>query len=71
MKDKLMLKLKKKMEAGAKAIDLGNKSIEAIKNIQEKVVEDFNATVMATVRKSESQIAYHEDLIKQAEGMSL
>ena len=71
MKDKLILKLKKRMEAGAKSIALGDKAIQAIKQTQEKVVEDFNATVMSTVIKSEEKIAYYKDIIAQAEGLAL
>lgn len=71
MKDKTILKLKKLMELGSKTISHGDKAIRAIEQAQAKVVSDFNSTVMATVRKSEEKIAYHKDIIEQAEGMAL
>ena len=71
MKEKILSKLKKKMESGAKAIAIGDKAIQAIKDTQAKVITDFNAEVAATVKKSESEIAYHQDIIRQAGVMTL
>lgn len=71
MKDKTLLKLKRKMEAGAKAIEVGDKVTTKIRQAQGKVIADFNKTVISTVQKSKEQITYHEEIIKQAEGMEL
>lgn len=71
MKNKVLLKLKKKMEAGSKTIELGNKAIEAIKETQGVVIENFNKEVLDAVKKSEEQITYHQELIEQAKGMTL
>ena len=71
MKDKLITRLKKKMEAGAKAIAVGDKAIEAIKLTQTKVVDDFNKSVIATVKEAEKEITYHQNIIAEAEGLAL
>lgn len=71
MNDKTLTKLKKLMEKGAKSIALGDKAIEAIKETQAKVVEDFTTEVQVVVAKSKETIAIHQEIIQQAEGMTL
>jgi len=71
MKDKLIIKLKKRMETSSKAITTSDKAIETIKELQVKVIEDFNANIRAIVKKSQEEIEYHKDIIEKAEGMTL
>lgn len=71
MENKEIEKLKKKMESGAKSIALGDKAIEAIRKTQDKVVEDFNNSVLSVIKKAEEGIALHQATIDLTKGLVL
>lgn len=71
MKNRTILKLQRKMNAGAKSIAVGDKAIEAIKETQAKVISDFAKEVTKTVKNSEKEIAHHSAVIEHVEGLSL